>query len=281
MYNLGFGSAPVTCFDGTQDTKNNCVTKWINNNLRVGNTNITPVCTGSSTTACVSYFSSVPYLMYMYWIRDAVGPNYYEKAVLHFTQDTGFTVSSLLYGQDQFDFFNQTHGLTEGISYYIPSEASDGVLLSSGSTYTDVTQWVYGGAVNTVAYSGGVFTLTGIANENFTNITPGHTVTLAGFTSATFLNGKTATVSSVSGTTTPVMRFRLTCSSNCTGTNETGFVANSQLIPSGNSLFIGYMEPFDQINVRLAVNQVNGSVTYQYSKGGGTWGVSDYRLELE
>ncbi len=272
-YNLGFGSAPVTCFDGSHDTKNNCVAKWINSNLRVGNTNITPVCTGSSTTACVNYYSSVPYLMNLYWIRDAVGAAYYENAILHFTQDAGFLSLTYLYGQDQFDFFNQTHGLTEGISYYIPNEAADGVLLQNGTTYTDITQWVYGGAVTAVAYANGIFTLTGTPSENFTNITSGKTITLTGFTRATFLNGKTATVSTVSGTTTPIMTFSLTCSANCTGTNETGYVANAQVIPAGDSLLLGYMEPFDEINVRLAMSQVGGSVTYQYSTGSGTWGI--------
>ena len=37
-------------------------------------------------------------------------------------------------------------------------------------------------------------------------------------------------------------------------------------------MYIGSMEPFDQINVRLATSQIGGAVSYQYSKGAGNWG---------
>ena len=276
MYNLGFGSASQTCFDGSHDTKNGCVSKWIASNIYLSNSANSPVCVATSSTVCIGGEApvSVPSLQDMYWIRDAVGVTQYEKAILHFTRDTGFMNATGLLGMDQFDWFEQTYGLTQGLSYYVPREAANGVLLYHGSTLvSDLTQWAYGGAVRTVTYGGGVFTVTGIGAENFNNITAGKTITLTGFTSATFLNGKRATVTANGGTTSaPTITFSLTCSSNCTGTNETGYLANAQTIPSGDTLYIGFMEPFDQINVRLATPRAAGSVTYQYSKGSGAWG---------
>src|ERR1039458_10033417 len=250
MYNLGFGSAPVTCFDGSRDTKNGCVSKWIASNFRVSNSGVTPVCQGTATTACVNYFTSVPYLMALYWMRDGVGASY-EDALLHFTQDTGFRITTGLVGLSQFDWPNQRQGLTEGIHYYVPNEAVDGVLLQSGSTYTDITQWAWGGAVTSVAYSGGVFTVTGIATESFSNIGVGKQITLTGFTTATALNGVTATVTSASGSPyVPTVSFTLPCTANCTGSNETGYIASAQAIPVGGSLLVGYMEPFDRAALR-------------------------------
>lgn len=276
MYNLGFGSASQTCFDGSPDTKNGCVSKWIASNIYLSSSANSPVCVPSSSTICIggAVPGSVPYLSDMYWIRDAVGTGQYEQSLLHFTQDTGFTYATGLFGMDQFDWFEQTNGLTEGMSYYVPSRAANGVLLYNGSTFVaDLTQWAYGGAVTTVTYSGGVFTVTGTGAENFSNITTGKTITLAGFTSATFLNGKRATVTRNGGSTTaPTITFSLSCSANCTGTNETGYLANAQTIPSGNTLYISYMGPFDQVNVRLATARVGGSVSYQYSLGSGVWG---------
>ena len=107
MYNLGFGSASQTCFDGTQDTKNGCVSKWIASNLYVSNSANSPVCVATSSTVCIGgeVPGSVPYLSDMYWIRDAAGVSEYEQALLHFTQDTGFTYASGLIGMDQFDWF--------------------------------------------------------------------------------------------------------------------------------------------------------------------------------
>ena len=157
MYNLGFGSASQTCFDGSHDTKNGCVSKWIASNIYLSNSANSPVCVATSSTVCIGGEApvSVPSLQDMYWIRDAVGVTQYEKAILHFTRDTGFMNATGLLGMDQFDWFEQTYGLTQGLSYYVPREAANGVLLYHGSTLvSDLTQWAYGGAVRTVTYGG-------------------------------------------------------------------------------------------------------------------------------
>jgi hypothetical protein len=273
-YALGLGSGSYTCFDGTIRTGNQCLVNWLDSSVYV----INDATTGfDCTTAypgswCILYVSSVPFLGHIYWIRSAVGASKYESAILHYTEDTGGRASGLV-GVDQFDWYEQTNGLTEGLSVYIPSEATNGVLLYNGASFvTDLTGFAYGAKITNVAYSGGIFTLTGIATENFTNITSGSTITLTGFTTATFLNGKTATVRTSTGTTTPIMTFALTCSANCTGTNETGYIAKAQAIPAGDTLYVGLMEPFDQINVRLATSQAGGSVRYQYSQENGMWG---------
>ena len=192
-YSLGLGSGSYTCFDGTLNTGNQCLADWLDANVYVINDATTGFdCTKAYPGSwCILYFSSVPYLSNMYWIRDAVGASEYENAILHYTEDTGGLRASSLIGLDQFDWYDQTNGLTEGFGYYVPNEATDGVLLYSGSTFvSDITQWVYGGAVTSVAYNAGVFTVTGVASENFSNITAGHTIMLAGFTTATFLNGQ-------------------------------------------------------------------------------------------
>ncbi len=274
-YALGLGSGSYACFDGTVRTGNQCLVNWLGSSVYV----INDATAGfDCTTAypgswCILYFSSVPYLSNLYWIRDAVGASKYESSILHYTEDTGGLHASSLIGVGQFDWYEQPHGLTEGFHYYVPNEAANGVLLYNGSSFvSDITGYAYGAAITTVAYSGGTFTLTGLPEENFTNITAGSIITLTGFTRATFLNGKTATVQTSTGTTTPIMTFALTCSANCTGTSETGYIAKAQAVPAGDTLYVGLMEPFDQINVRLATPQAGGSVTYQYSKGGGAWG---------
>ena len=279
-YSLGLGQGSYTCFDGTSGTGNYCLGKWLASSIFVinGGSSSNPTNGLDCTTAypgswCAMYYSSVPYLSNMYNIRDAVGASKYERAILHNTIDIGALHASSIIGMDQFDWFDQINGLTEGFNYYVPSNAQNGVLLYNGATFvSDITGLAYGGAVVTVAYNAGTFTLTGISSQNFTNISAGSAITLTGFTAATFLNGKTALVSTVSGTGTPVMTLLLSCSSNCTGTNETGYVASPQAIPAGDSLYLAFMEPFDVINVRLATSQVGGSVTYEYSKGAGVWG---------
>lgn len=275
-YALGLGSGSYTCFDGTQRTGNQCLVNWLGSSVYVINSAQTTFnCMAAYPSSwCILYFSSVPYLSEMYWIRDEVGPSKYESSILHSTIDVGGLHASFLTGLDQFDWYEQPHGLTEGFNSYVPSEAQNGVLLYNGATFvSDITQWAYGGAVTTVAYSGGVFTVTGIPSENFSNITVGKTITLTGFTIATFLNGKTATVMANGGTSlAPTITFSLTCSSNCTGVHETGYLANAQTIPARDTLYVGLMEPFDLIKVRLVTPQVGGTVSYQYSEGSGTWG---------
>jgi hypothetical protein len=274
-YALGLGSGSYTCYDGIVRTGNQCLSQWLKTSVYVINQATSGFdCTTSYPSSwCILYSSSVPYQSAMYYIRDAVGASKYENAILHYDIDVGGLHASSLIGMNQFDWFDQIHGLTEGFSYYHPDQAQNGVLLYNGSTFvSDITGYAYGAAITSVGYNSGTFTLTGIASENFINIGAGSVITLTGFTSATFLNGKTATVISSTGTTTPIMTFALTCSANCTGSNETGYIAKAQFIPAGDTFYIGLMEPFDHVNVRLAVPQHGGSVTYQYSKGAGVWG---------
>src|ERR1039458_6652152 len=274
-YALGLGSGSYTCYDGVVRTGNQCLANWLASSVYVINdaTSGFDCTTAYPGSWCILYYSSEPYLSNMYWIRDAVGASKYENSILHYNFDAGGLHPSGILGLDQFDWYEQPNGLTEGFHYYNPNQAINGVLLYNGSTFSsDITGYSYGAAITTVAYSGGTFTLTGIAIENFTNITPGTVITLTGFTTATFLNGKTATVISSSGTTTPIMTFNLTCSANCTGIGETGYIAYPQAIPSGYTMYLSYMEPFDLVNVRVATPRVGGSVTYKYSKGSGTWG---------
>lgn len=274
-YSLGLGSGSYTCYDGVARTGNQCLANWLAGSVYV----INDATTGfDCTTAypgswCVFYFSSEPYLSNLYWIRDAVGASKYESAILHYTQDSGGLHASSIIGMDQFDWFEQTNAFTEGFNYYHPNQATNGVLLYNGAIFqSDITGLSYGAAITTVSYSGGTFTLTGIAAENFTNISAGNSITLTGFTSATFLNGKTVTVISSTGTTTPLLTFNLICSATCAGSNETGYIAVPQQIPLGWTMYIASMEPFDKINVRLAAPANGGSVTYEYSKGAGVWG---------
>ncbi len=263
MYNLGFGSAPQTCYDGTHDTENNCVKKWLAGNIKVinGATTSLDCTTLYPASECIMYYSSVPYFMNLYWMRDGTPEGRYEDAILHYTQDTGSRLAQSIIGLDHFDYFERPHGLTEGTSYYAPWGAVNGAFLSSGG---DVTAQLYGVQVTQVTYSSGVFTITA-----YNNLRAGNTVLIEDLTSATFLNGKTVTVT---GASSNQFSFNLSCSANCTGTAENGTAALKQPIPNGNTLYIGYMEPFDLLNVRVATPRSGGSVTYQYSKGGGMWG---------
>ena len=266
MYNLGFGSAPQTCYDGSHDTENNCVKKWLGANIKVinGANKYLDCSTLYPASECVMYYSTVPYLMNLYWMRDGTPEGRYEDAILHFAQDTGFKAAERIFGLDHFDYFERPNGLTEGSSYYAPYGAANGAFLSNGSTFTDMTAPLYGVQITKVAYSAGVFTITA-----YNNLRAGNSVLIEDLISATFLNGRTVTVGTASSSQFTV---NLSCSASCTGATENGMAALTLQIPNGNTLYIGYMEPFDLMKVRVARSRSGGSVTYQYSQGNGMWG---------
>jgi hypothetical protein len=266
MYALGFGSAPKTCYDGTHDTKNNCIKKWLGANIKVINGATTPLdcSTLYPASMCLMYYSSIPYFMDLYWMRHGAPEGRYEDAILHYSQDTGSRMLQYIIGLDHFDYFERPHGLTEGTPSYVPSGAVNGAFLSNGGSSTDVTAPLYGVHVTKVAYNAGIFTIT--ANNNFT---AGQRVLIEDLISATFLNGRTVTVATAAANQFTV---NLTCSTNCTGTTENGTAALTVSIPNGNTLYIGYMEPFDLMRVRLSTPAAGATVTYKYSKGGGVWG---------
>ena len=266
LYSLGFGSAPQTCYDGTHDTENNCVKKWLASNIKVinGATTNLDCTTLYPASECLMYYSSVPYFMNLYWMRDGTPEGRYEDAILHYTQDTGSRAVQSIIGLDHFDYFERPHGLTEGSTYYAPYGAANGAFLANGGAFSDVTAALYGAQITKVTYSSGVFTITA-----YNNFRAGNTVLIEDLISATFLNGRTVTVAVSAGNQFTV---NLTCSAYCTGATENGTAALKQPIPNGNTLYIGYMEPFDLLNVRVATRRSGGSVTYRYSKGGGVWG---------
>src|ERR1039458_4071236 len=83
-YALGLGSGSYTCYDGVIRTGNQCLANWLGSSVYIINETTTGF---NCTTAypgswCMEYFSSVPYLSTMYWVRDAVGASQYENSIL-------------------------------------------------------------------------------------------------------------------------------------------------------------------------------------------------------